>query len=207
MFQSDVPVGDLFISSLTEFIDRISPKNVYSPAKARNFAKKKRRQLLRRMISKELWSVYQNWEEIVTPRRAKRVPDVSPSVPHVDWSKVNRRMLINIPTPKPMPKHGCSPDASFYQPYEAMQKDDFYNTERLVTCPPKHSQENPFGFEFGVETSAGVILARDIRVAGHVWSDYRENWIIDAQFQPVQQCDKRVNRRDSGGQRGRWKRK
>ena len=63
MFQCDNAVGDLFVSSLTEFIGRVSPHNVYSPVKARNFMRKRRKQQLRKMITRELWSVYQNWEE------------------------------------------------------------------------------------------------------------------------------------------------
>ena len=206
MFQS-IDVGDLFVSSLTEFIENVAPNSVYFPAKARTFMKKKRKQRLRKMISRELWSVYQNWEEIVTPKRAKRVPEVSVNVPHVDWSKVNRKMLNNIPTPVPMPKHGCSQEPSFYEPYEVLQKHEFYNTEHMVTCPSKHCQELPFGSEFGVETSAGVILAKDIKIAGHVWSDAKEKWIIHAEFQPGIQEDRRVKNRDVRGQQRCQRRK
>ena len=117
-------------------------------------------------------------------------------------------MLSNIPTPIiPMPKHGCSPDANFYEPFELMEKDEFYNTERMVTCPSKHHQECPFGSEFGIETSAGVILAKDIKVAGHVWSDAREKWIIHAEFQSGTQEDKRVKNRDVRGQQRYQRRK
>ena len=154
------------------------------------------------MIHKELRNIWIHAETLIGPVPSSNVVITTPTI---DWSKVNTRFLSNLPTPKLMPKYGCSIDPSFYEPYEAMETDQFYGDSRLVQCPPKHQQEFPFGSVFGVETSAGVIAANTIRAHGHVWCDIKENWIIDAQFQPVQQEDRRV--KDTGGHRRQKRRR
>ena len=40
------------------------------------------------------------------------VPD---PYPIIDWSKVNKRFIANIPEPTLCPIHSCSPDPAFYE--------------------------------------------------------------------------------------------
>ena len=191
---------EIFVDTMVDLISTVAPGNVFS--RRRSKRSKRRRKLM--MIQKDLRTMWTHAEELIGPVSSS---DVILTTPTVDWSKVNTRFLSNLPTPKLVPKHGCSVDPSFYESYEAMVTDKFYGDSRLVQCPPKHQQEFPFGSEYGVETSAGVIAAKNIRAHGHVWCDTKQNWIVDAQFQPVKQEDRRDKKRDSGGQRGRWKRK
>ena len=186
-------VGDLFVNSLVKTIDTICPNNVFSRRQSKR--SKKKRKLM--MIHKELRTIWQNCHEIVVPFTRSRTVA---TVPVVNWTNVNQRFLANVPTPKQFPKHGCSNDPSLYQSYEGIQEDKFEGTSRVVSCPPKHQQEYPFGSEWGIETSAGVLSVQGIQVHGHTWCPVKEKWLPFAKFQPVEDSPK-VNRTRRGHRR------
>ena len=195
----NVNVGDLFVSSLVKTIDKICPHNVFSRRQSKR-SKKKRKLLL---IHKELRTIWQYSSDIIVPVSRHRT---TATVPVVNWSNVNQRFLANVPTPKMFPKHGCSEDPSFYQSYEGIQEDKFNGTSNVVSCPPKHQQEYPFGSAWGIETSAGVLDVEGVQVHGHTWCPDKEKWLPFARFQPVEDSSKdsrtRKGQRRVGGQRG-----
>ena len=210
MFQS-IDVGDLFVSSLTEFIGKVSPNNSYSPAKARNLRRKRRKQQLRKLISRELWSVYQNVEEIIAPKRVpvntKLVPDV---IAKVNWSQVNHRFLSNIPSPKKYPVLGCSPDPSFYQDtMELINKGTINQTWFTHQCKFGNI-DFPYGYEMCFSTDKGPISARGVQVHGHVWDD-SVGWTLHADLvssgDSVQETRTSRTHRDRGQRQKRWKKR
>ena len=46
---------------------------------------------------------------------AKPIAEVASPYPIIDFSKVNKRALSNLPEPERFPVLGCSPDPSFYE--------------------------------------------------------------------------------------------
>ena len=192
-------VGDLFVSSLAKTIDYICPNNVFNRRQSKRSKKKRKLQLIHR----ELRSIWQNSSDIIVPVTRHRT---TATVPVVNWSQVNQRFLANVPKPKLFPKHGCSSDPSFYQPYEGIQEDKFNGTSCVVSCLPKHQEEYPFGSAWGIETSAGVLNVEGVQVHGHTWCPDKEKWLPFAKFQPLEDSVKNVRTRRgqkrAGGQRG-----
>ena len=99
-----------FIAKLTKFIDISSPGHVFNAKKSRRRKYKK----IAKLVHTELISVWHNVDDLFALNvSSPTTPD--PSIPIVDWSKVNSRFIANIPVPTPQPLHGCSSDPDFYQ--------------------------------------------------------------------------------------------
>ena len=180
-------VGDLFVQSLAETIDRLAPNQIYSKARA----VKKRMRRARKKVHPELRMIWQHVSQILSP--APRVQISKPQVPVVDWSKVNKRFLGNIPTPKLHPVHGCSPDPAHYLPYQAME--NRFDGDVMVNCPPRFEEPLPFGSEWGLETDVGVIGLQNIVIHGHVWSPDKKDWVLHAEFLNTKQRERKRERK------------
>ena len=164
-----VSKGDKFIGQIKAFICQMAPSGVYNAAKAAKKRKRKAARRARRIVPAELttlWSSIQQKDDDVL-----QTPALPPNpYPKVDWSKVNERMLANLPKTKSFPVSSCSPDPMFYAPVPGDHRswsDPFY-------------RENPFGTLPGHDTNHGVIAPPDqLRAHGYVYVQGR-GWLLDA---------------------------
>ena len=163
---------DQFIEKITSFINKSSPGNIFNAKKS--LRRKKRKAA--KMIHPELISLWKNVGDLFDPRiSVPSTPD--PSIPIVDWSRVNQRFIQNIPTPSPQPKHGVSNYPPFYKENKYISQADC--KEGLF-----HLSKAPFGSELGYLTSAGVIShsSNTNSIHGYVWSDSFRKYILHAKF-------------------------
>ena len=162
--QCDQPRDSIsFISTMSAVISRLAPANCYSAKRS----KQRRRKKMMRRVHPELRRMWIHAAALVSPP-AKQTPP-SP-MPTVDWSKVNKRFLSNIPSPTPIPVQSCSQDAEFYQPQFTP-----YGTK----LSSAYSKTNPFGTIDGYRTTCGVISVPDGQsFHGYTWQDGL--WLLEA---------------------------
>ena len=149
---------EIFIDTILDLCDTIAPNSVFSVKRS----KRRRHRKMRRKVHHELRSIWSHSSAIVTPVEA--VPIIEPRYPFVDWSKVNKRFVDNVPPPIMIPVQGCSqvPDVS--------KSPEYINTKY------------PYGSKAGYKTNLGVIPVPSELVAhGHVWVN-GEGWVLHAQY-------------------------
>ena len=155
--------ADPFIVTMSRVISSLAPSNRYSAKRS----KQKRRKKMMRKVHPELRMIWTHANALVSPESKQTPP--SP-IPTVDWSKVNRRFLNNIPSPIPIPVQSCSQDAEFYQPQFTP-----YGTK----LPSAYSKTNPFGTIDGYRTTCGVIsVPVGQTFHGYTWQD--GCWLLEA---------------------------
>jgi len=145
---------EIFIDSLLNFMDVVAPKSIFN--KKKSMRRKNKR--TRKLITPHLRSMWTNSADIVDPVTSSS--GTSLGLPVIDFSKVNKRFVENIPKPDLFPIHGCAqfPD----------QK--------------KVNQYSPFGYESGYMTDHGIVaLPNNLVVHGYVWSK-EVGWILKAHF-------------------------
>ena len=99
-----------------------------------------------------------------------------PSIPIVDWSKVNVRMMKNLPEPVQCTLHGVSNDPEFYKDDPKLKTSPY-----SITCQFHKSQ--PFGSLLGHKTTCGVIAPGcDQILHGYTWSRDPYGFVLKAQF-------------------------
>ena len=154
---------------MLNLMSRIAPGGRFS--KLRSDKRKKRKMM--KYVHTELLSIWKNCEEII-PRSTRS--EVEPSIfPTVDWSKVNSRMIKNIPDPWSFPIHGVSNDPEFYKYDEKKAKNGY--TPSLFHFPA------PFGCTMGHLTDCGVIPPTcDQVLHGYAWSEDARQFVLHAQF-------------------------
>ena len=123
-------------------------------------------------VHPELRVLWQNLGNIVPSEEEAKEISI---YPQVDWSKVNQRMIKNIPEPGAFPVHGVSEDPDFYK---MIRKDN------LGGWPPAskfHNAPYPFGYKYGYYTSAGVIppIFGEV-IHGYIWSEEDKKFVIHA---------------------------
>ena len=123
-------------------------------------------------------SVYKYHDAILAPAPTPKVKIINPTI---DWSKVNRRFLDNLPKEGLYPVHGCSEDPEFYR--EKMMTLSC-GRERLLS---EHSYSPyPFGSGSGYLTQFGVISKENsvgdlnVPVNGYIYSE--DGWVLHAQY-------------------------
>ena len=158
-----------FTSSLLTFISRVAPGDVFSTKKSARRRKRKRS----KMVHPELKMIWQNFDKIF-PSRSNEDTEECSILPQVDWSKVNQRLIKNVPEPLLYPVHGVSPDPEFYK---------MIRENNLGGWPPASQFHDtyPFGTKHGYYTSAGVIppVFGDV-IHGYVWSEEDKRYVIHA---------------------------
>ena len=97
-----------FIAYMDTFIHSFSPNRIYSRSKANQ----RRKRRLKKKVQPELFKLWSNCSDIVSP---PTISSPSCSYPSVNWSAVNKRFVNNIPLPTPQPCHSCSEDPQFYK--------------------------------------------------------------------------------------------
>merc|ERR1719369_1577786 len=97
------------------------------------------------IIPKEFASLYKHLA--VPDPDPIHVPDPYPTV---TWSSV--RFKPSLPSPKPYPVHGCSPDPDLYE-----DKPNPYCHGQLSENFALFKRQNPFGTLLGYQTNLGVV--------------------------------------------------
>ena len=190
---------DCFIAKMSKAIERFAPNKTFSRAKHERRMKRK----MMKLVHREFHCLWKHVDVITGI--APAVAPVKPPALKVNWSLVNTRALANLPKPQLYPKLGCSEDPAFYQPYEGTVPSVYEDSgKRRVTFKPKHQQDNPFGSEYGVETSMGVMCVKDLVLFGHIWSEERGSWLLHASYQS-DEGDSGERSRDRGDRRSRYR--
>ena len=102
--------SDPIITAILRTIGRTSPKSVYSQHRAEILKKERSEERIRSIVPDELRMLWDTLDEEEDVKII--VPD---PYPIIDWSKVNKRFIANIPEPTLCPIHSCSPDPAFYE--------------------------------------------------------------------------------------------
>jgi len=148
---------EIFIDTILDLCDTIAPNSVFSGKRSR----RRRQRRSRRKIHHELRSIWSNSAGILFPTERAIV---KPRYPSIDWSKVNKKFVDNVPRPTLQPVHGCS------------QVPDVEKNPDYFTC------KFPYGFKSGYKTNMGVIAAPDhLVVHGYIWT-YPDGWLLHAEY-------------------------
>ena len=170
---------DLFIEQLTRFINISSPGHVFNVKKSL----RRKRKRAAKMVHPELVSQWTNVGDLFDPRTSvSYTPD--PSIPRVDWTKVNSRQIGNVPTPTPQPVLGCSSDPEIYKDRCSRKCQPSGHVTWEVKKSYHADSKTPFGVKYGFLTDAGVIKAESNHqiVHGYIWSPSCNQYILHAKF-------------------------
>ena len=170
---------DPFIEKMTRFIKMSSPGQIFNVKKSLRRTKRK----AAKMVHPELISVWKNVGDLFDPRiLAPNTPD--PSIPIVDWNKVNSRQISNVPAPTPQPVLGCSIDPEFYKDRCSRKCQPSGHVTWEVRKSYHADSKTPFGVKYGFLTDAGVIKAESNQqiVHGYIWSPSCGQYILHAKF-------------------------
>ena len=159
-------------TKLTKFINIAAPGAVFSIAKSR----RRRRKKIIKFVHPELKDIFQHSLILFSSARSTPEAVLRPPVPLVDWSKVNSRMIKNVPDPVPCTVYGVSDDPEFYKDDPKLKTSPY-----SITC--KFHKGQPFGTLLGHKTTCGVIPPGcDQVIHGYTWSQENYGFIIKAQF-------------------------
>ena len=166
---------EIFVDGMVEAIDRIAPGSVFN---ARKSERKRRRKIMTTFVPRMFRSVWKYYDTILTPAPAPKPRIINPTI---DWSKVNRRFLDNLPKEGKHPVHGCSEDPEFYK--ESLMRLPCGREEMLS----KHSYEPyPFGSDYGYMTQYGVISRKnsvgDLNVPVNGYINTGGHWVLHAEY-------------------------
>ena len=120
---------DPYITLMSHVISRLAPSNRYDAKRA----KQRRKKRMMRKVHPELRRMWTHATALVSPMPKQCPPSPMPTV---DWTKVNKRFLTNIPSPTLIPVQSCSEDAQFYE-----AKVDSFG----MRCGSSFHKTNPFG--------------------------------------------------------------
>ena len=149
---------EIFIDSMLNFIDVVAPKSIFNRRKSRRRKNKRTRKL----IDPHLRNIWSNSAEVMAPVSSNS--EASFKYPIIDFSKVNKRFVDNIPKPDLFPVLGCSK-------YPDVKEDPAYI-----------HPSRPFGHEPGYMTDQGIIAVPDkLLVHGYVWKK-EVGWMLHAQY-------------------------
>ena len=170
-------------TKLIKFINIAAPGALFSPAKSR----RRRRKKIMKFVHPEMRTIFQHSLVLFSPTSSTPEADPRPSVPLVDWSRVNNRSLGNLPTPQMFPKLGCSEDPNIYA-----ERIRDHGAHGRISSGSIHAKERfPFGLEYGLMTDLGVISTNKGDqmddpykhiVNGYVWSRELSCWVIHARY-------------------------
>ena len=181
LFPKDTNPSDDYINKIVKFITISAPNNVFNIVKS----KKKRRKKAAKKIHSELSSLWQHSADLFLT--CPKMPSTSsPSVPRVDWEKVNKRFISNIPEPSPQPLQGCSADPEFYEHKTGRRCQPSGAVTWEIQWSKHKSSKTPFGTKPGYLTDAGVISPDSNSyqvIHGYTWSPSCGQFVLHAEFQ------------------------
>ena len=178
---------EIFFESLLQVIDLVAPNNVFNRGKSERKRRKKTKKRLKATVTPHLFPIWQHVDDLVSPTETKNVAkpnvevkEVVPPYPIIDFSKVNKRALSNLPEPERFPVLGCSPDPKFYEGKWEKPYSGLGSTLAPQVLRSKHDEKYPFGCELGFETNLGIVgyYSREGALHGYIWNGYR--WILEA---------------------------
>ena len=187
---------DPLITALLRTIHRTAPKSVYSTKKAEILRKERSDVRVANIVPiefKSLWDAHKDEEDVKII-----VPDPYPTI---DWTKVNKRFISNIPEPTRFPIHSCSPDPAFYEWTEkivngAIEKIpspfERYTYYRRKGWLEAAKGMHAFGSSWGYDTSEGIVSVASLVHHGYIWQN---GWILHAQKPNLE--EKITRKRDS----------
>ena len=176
------------INNLLSCMSRVAPANKFAPLISKKRKKKMRQKKLKKVLHPDLITMWQHCSQLCAE------PDVSPATPtpspypRVDWSRVNQRMLANLPKPDLFPVHGCAQDASFFVKRQVTVAHDSVR----FWSPYEEAGSYPYGSLPGFLTQDGVIApgGHGENVHGYVWSPDYQGWVLQATNPQKQNKDK-----------------
>ena len=173
----------IFIESVLQVIDTVAFNNVFNRGKSERRKRKKAKKKLKAAVSPHLFPMWQNADDLVSPKEnfAKPIVEVASPYPIIDMSKVNKRFLSNLPEPERFPVLGCSPDPKFYEGKWEKPYSGLGSSQAPLVLRSKHDAKFPFGCEFGFLTNLGIVSwsSREGAVHGYIWTGY--SWVLHAQ--------------------------
>jgi len=159
--------GQAWITNMLEVTNKLITKYAV-PRERRNMAKTKKRPSI---VPKQFAAI---WQLLLKPPPPLiHVPDPRPSV---NWSRLNKNFLKNLPTPHFFAIQGVSQDPSFY----TSTAKDYTGKTRLKFADAVELEGAPFGELRGMRTSHGIICMPEGPVHGYVWSETDTDWVIAA---------------------------
>ena len=169
-------------------MSRVAPANKFAPLISKKRKKKMRQKKLKKVLHPDLITMWQHCSQLCAE------PDVSPATPtpspypRVDWSRVNQRMLANLPKPERFPVHGCAQDESFFVKRQVTVAHDSVR----FWSPYEEAGSYPYGSLPGFLTQDGVIApgGHGENVHGYVWSPDYQGWVLQATNPQKQNKDK-----------------
>ena len=173
---------DPFISAILRTIGRTSPKSVYNQHRAEILKKERSEERISNVVPDELRTL---WDTLDEEEEVKIiVPDPYPTI---DWTKVNKRFISNVPEPSRFPIHSCSPDPAFY---EWTEKKINGSIEKIPSPFERYHYYlkkgwfeaakgmHAFGSRWGYDTSEGIVSVASLVHHGYIWQN---GWILHAQ--------------------------
>ena len=179
---------EIFIETVLQVLDLVAPNNVFNRGKSERRKKKKVKKRLKAAVSPHLFPMWQNADDLMFPEEMVAKPfvnvvevaEVVSPYPIIDFSKVNKRALSNLPEPERFPVLGCSPDPKFYEGEYVKPYSGLGSSLAPLVLKSKHDEKFPFGCELGFETNLGIVgyYSREGAIHGYIWNGYR--WILEA---------------------------
>ena len=159
-------------------MSRVAPDNKFAPLMSKKRKKKMRQKKLKKALHPDLITMWQHCSQLCAE------PDVSPAAPtpspypRVDWSRVNQRMLANLPKPERFPVHGCTQDETFFVKRKVTVAHD---SVRFLS-PYEEAIHCPYGSLPGFLTQDGVVApgGHGEVVSGYIWSTEYGCWVLHA---------------------------
>ena len=105
--------------------------------------------------------------------------------PRVNWSRLNKHHLKNLPEPELFPVHSCPADPGFYTTTHLRPGQTYVQRylQRSQGCQGRSSScgcvrcDPPFGLSRGLETNHGIVAMPEEPVHGYIWVG---KWVIAA---------------------------
>jgi len=165
--ESQAKDGQAWVSHMLEVTNKLIKKYAI-PRERRNLTKTRKRPSI---VPKQFAAIWQLL--LKPPPPLVHVPDPRPSV---NWSRLNKNFLKNLPTPHFFPIQGVSQDPAFY----TSTAKDYTGKTRLVFADAVELGGSPFSELRGMRTSHGIVCMPEGPVHGYVWSETDTDWVIAA---------------------------
>ena len=106
---------ETFLESILKEISTVAPNNVFNQGKSERKRRKTTKKRLKAAITPHLFPMWQHVNDLAFPdedvaKPIVKVKEVVSPYPIINFSKVNKRTLSNLPEPERFPVLGCSPD-------------------------------------------------------------------------------------------------
>ena len=94
----------------------------------------------------------------------------------VNWARVNKHFLKNLPAPDLFPILGVEQDPEFY----TATRVDYTGKQVIVFTDSELTGGCPFGQMHGFQTDQGIVSMPEVPIHGYIWSYVDATWVIAA---------------------------